>query len=337
MDVMNPGRRRLSLAAALALACGPALAAAGAPGADGRVPGLNEVGQKKYRDYLSFPRPRAFAISRDGHCGFASGTTPRDASLPSDPKLRALEFCRRFARAECELYAVDDQVVYQAPAAAPTRPPAVAAGPTPVGAPPAPTPTPAPVPAAPAPPAAPLSTTSPSPLAWVLEITAERGFNDLYTLPYTESGSSQVKTWTIQANTGLGLAGGATFLPLADGRLRTRATVGFKFTAQSFANGEVRYYAFPLELIETAELGRVRLGGGLYALVGATVSGTGVASNMQASFDASPGVTLSGEWMFSRRFGVGVRWIWNRLTAGGQTWSAPAIGAVLSFNGDLGT
>jgi hypothetical protein len=329
MDGVNQACRSLWLATALALAIGPALAVADGPGASGLVPGLGEAGQKKYRDYLTFPRPRAFAISRDGHFGLASGTIPRDPGLPTDPTLRALEVCRRLAKAECTLYSVDDQVVYREPAPPPAPPPAAA-----------PVPVEASIPQLAAEPEvapAPAATGSPRFLTWVLEVTGERGFTDLYTIRYREAGSTQDKTWTIQANTGLGLAGGFTFLPLADGRLRTRATVGFRFTAQSFSNGEVRYYGFPVEVIETAALGRLRLGAGLYALLGTTVTGTGSVSSVHESLPASPGVTARGEWMFSDRGGIGVRWIWNRLSVGGRSISAPALGLVVSYNGDLGT
>jgi hypothetical protein len=329
MDGVNQARRGLWLATALALALGPALAAADAdaPGANGLVPGLSEAGQKKYRDYLTFPKPRAFAIARDGHYGLASGTVPRDPSLPTDPTLRALEVCRRLAKAECTLYSVDDQVVYREPAPPAAPPPAAA--PVPVE------PSIAQLAAEPEVAPAPAATDSPLPLTWVVEVTGDRGFNDLYTIRYQDSGSSQSKNWTVPANTGLGCSVGVLFLPLAEGRLRTQATLGFKATAQSFSNAEVVYYGFPVEVIETVQLDKVRLGAGLYLLLGAKLSGSGGLSSLQQSFDPSPGFTVRGEWMLSSWTSVGVHWIWNRLAANGQSMSAPALGVFVALNGNL--
>lgn len=334
MDATNLARRSLWLATALALALGPALAVADGPGVNGLVPGLSEAGQKKYRDYLTFPRPRAFAISRSGHYGLASGTTPRDPSLPTDPTLRALEVCRRLARAECTLYSVDDQVVYREPAPPPVSPPA---SPPPPAAPVPVEPSIAQLAAEPEPVAAPPATSSPRLLTWVFELTGDRGFNDLYTIQYRETESSQSKNWTVPANTGLGFSAGVRLLPIADGRFHTQATLGFKGTAQSFSNAEVVYYGFPVELIETVQVDKVRLGAGLYLLLGAELSGSGAASALQLSFDPSPGFTVRGEWVFTPRSSVGVHWIWTRLSANGQSMSAPALGMFLSMSGDLGT
>jgi hypothetical protein len=345
--MMHRARHYLPIAAAFAIACVPAQAladhaaaatsappngsdaAARRPAAAADVPGLSRTGQRRYRQYLSLPKPRAFAISADGHYGLASGTDPVDASMPADPKLRALESCERAARADCTLYSVDDEIVFSAPAAEPpvaTAPAGEAAAPVPE---PAATPT-EPPPALALPPSAP-------PVTWVFEVTGERGLNDLYTLTYSQNGSTTTSDWTIQANTGLGLSGGVSVLPLAQGRLRTRATAGFKFTAQSFSNAQVLYYAFPLEIIETFEAGPVRLGAGMYVLLGPTLSGSGAAEGLSKSFDSAPGFTVRGEWVFNRRVGVGLRFLWNRLSVDGQSMGAPAIGAVVSLNGDVGT
>jgi len=110
---------------------------------------------------------------------------------------------------------------------------------------------------------------------------------------------------------------------------------GFKFTAQSFSNGDVTYYAFPVEIIETLELGSIRLGGGLYALLGSTLTGDGAASSYTGHFDSTAGFTIRAEWVFNRRIGVGLRYVWNHLSGGASSMSAPAIGAVMSFNGSV--
>jgi hypothetical protein len=62
-----------------------------------------------YRLFLESPGPRAFAVSEDGHCGFAGGM--------ADAHDRALKGCERVADASCELYAVDEKVVWKEPPA----------------------------------------------------------------------------------------------------------------------------------------------------------------------------------------------------------------------------
>jgi hypothetical protein len=172
---------------------------------------------------------------------------------------------------------------------------------------------------------------TPSALTWVFELGGDHGFNDLYTL-YVQGDSP----WNVGANTGLFLSGGITALPLWENRLRTRAMIGVKYTGQSFSNAHVDYYAFPLEMLETLELQPIRFGAGLYALLGPKLSGSGVASNITTSFNSTVGLEARAEWVFNRRLGVGLRYVWNQLSAGGsQSLGAPALGIVLSFNGAI--
>jgi hypothetical protein len=73
---------------------------------------LGDRGKNAYREYQSKPSPRAFVISSGGAGQYAVGTTPKDATLPSDPAARALALCNRRGLADCRLYAVDDRVVW---------------------------------------------------------------------------------------------------------------------------------------------------------------------------------------------------------------------------------
>jgi hypothetical protein len=72
---------------------------------------LGDAGKNAYHEYQSKPFPRAFVISSGGAGLYAVGTTPQDASLPSDPAAQALALCNRRGLADCRLYAVDDSVV----------------------------------------------------------------------------------------------------------------------------------------------------------------------------------------------------------------------------------
>jgi hypothetical protein len=73
---------------------------------------LGDAGKNAYHEYQSKPFPRAFVISSGGAGQYAVGTTPQDASLPTDPAARALALCNRRGLADCRLYAVDDRVVW---------------------------------------------------------------------------------------------------------------------------------------------------------------------------------------------------------------------------------
>ncbi len=177
----------------------------------------------------------------------------------------------------------------------------------------------APVPAAPA---------APKPLAWVVELGGDFGTNELYRVTYTD-GSKQV----IGANTGLFLTAGVTALPLADGRLRTRAAIGIKYTGQEASNGSIDYYAFPLEVLETLDVKPVRLGAGLYIPLGQRLKGSGAASNISATFDTTVGYTVRAEWLFGQGVGFGVRYLWTKTSISGNSVDAPAFGFILSANG----
>lgn len=71
------------------------------------VPYLGADGRAAYRDYLLKMKPRAFALSANGAwCWAEEG---------EDPDVRALATCESKSRQPCQLYAVDDNVVYAAP------------------------------------------------------------------------------------------------------------------------------------------------------------------------------------------------------------------------------
>ncbi|EXI73583.1 MAG TPA: dienelactone hydrolase [Candidatus Accumulibacter sp.] len=70
------------------------------------LPYVDEYRRELYRRFLGLPLPRAFAIATTGNVGWAQGGT--------DPLAAALGNCERSARRACALYAVDDEVVWQA-------------------------------------------------------------------------------------------------------------------------------------------------------------------------------------------------------------------------------
>lgn len=85
-----------------------------------RIPFLNDQRQREYWHYVNEASyPKACAISDNGHYACTGGTRPKDRSLSSDPKTRALKRCAELAGRECLLYQVDDRIVYRPPAPTP--------------------------------------------------------------------------------------------------------------------------------------------------------------------------------------------------------------------------
>ena len=103
------------------------------------LPPMAAKGRETYTEWLNRPHPRAFAIGPNGGFGAAWTGRSNDPSLSNAPNERALTLCERRAHATCRLYAVNDQVVWEAEgpapkagtAAAPATPPATAAATSP--------------------------------------------------------------------------------------------------------------------------------------------------------------------------------------------------------------
>lgn len=75
---------------------------------DSKLPGIGETGRNQYRRFLAAPSPRAFAIAPSGAWAWNSSLVPDAAWL-------ALTRCTKRAYQRCQLYAVDDIVVWTAP------------------------------------------------------------------------------------------------------------------------------------------------------------------------------------------------------------------------------
>ncbi|AXA91577.1 hypothetical protein [Massilia sp. YMA4] len=102
-------------AIALQACAQPALAAAHVPTVYEQVPYLPGKGQERFRSFLTKPLPHAFAILQNGYSVSVSGTHPEDQRYPVNPVQRALQMCREFAGRDCELYMVDDRIVFHRP------------------------------------------------------------------------------------------------------------------------------------------------------------------------------------------------------------------------------
>ncbi|QSI76822.1 hypothetical protein [Niveibacterium microcysteis] len=77
------------------------------------IPHATDKTRAGYREFLRRSFPKAFAISDDGHWGWAAGMGVADPDEPSDPKDRAVRLCEKFSSSLCVLYAVDGRIVYR--------------------------------------------------------------------------------------------------------------------------------------------------------------------------------------------------------------------------------
>lgn len=77
------------------------------------IPYLSDRGRQGYREYLTKPTPKAFAISPTGYWYSAWTLRSADPTLPSDPSERAVEGCTRAAKTPCRLYAENGAVVWR--------------------------------------------------------------------------------------------------------------------------------------------------------------------------------------------------------------------------------
>ena len=75
------------------------------------VPFLREKGREAYKEFLSKPTPRAFAIAPNG--AWASNSPRAPGSRQPDVVGNVMESCNRRGNGECKLYALDEHVVWR--------------------------------------------------------------------------------------------------------------------------------------------------------------------------------------------------------------------------------
>ena len=72
-----------------------------------QIPHIGDAGRADYLKFASAPLPRAFAIAPGGVWAWVSGGDTKELT-----ELDALNSCRQYTEQTCQLYAVDDQVVF---------------------------------------------------------------------------------------------------------------------------------------------------------------------------------------------------------------------------------
>ncbi len=165
-----------------------------------------------------------------------------------------------------------------------------------------------------------------TPLGLVVELRSDFGLERV-----TEIEFATGRKVGMHLNDGISGALGLSFLPLADGRLGTRVTAGYKVQYQRAANGSALFTAIPVELVEQLYAGPLRLGVGGSVLLDPRLEGSGFLEDQTRTYSPVPGAVAEIEWLVSARSrtGIGVRGTWSRFTAAGDTRSGPAVGLVV--------
>jgi hypothetical protein len=142
-----------------------------------------------------------------------------------------------------------------------------------------------------------------NPLHFLLGAGVTGGGDKVATAIYTDGSTKSVN-------------GGGLFLMYAGVEYRVndvfsaQGSLGYHVDQVTGTNGDITFGRFPLEFMGYYHINdQLRLGGGARFVNGAKVKGSGVVSNINASFDNAVGMVIEGEYMTSPKIGVKVRYV----------------------------
>jgi hypothetical protein len=176
-------------------------------------------------------------------------------------------------------------------------------------------------------------TAEPTPAYFVLQAAADFGQTTAVKLLMSDG-----STKTLRYNQGVSAAAGIMAVPLLEGRLMTQATIGVEYSALSASNQDVRWLAFPLEVMEVANLMPIRLGAGISCLLAPSLKAKGDLLSGEVKFKTSVGFLGEAGLTFRNEqnprkplWWITVRYEAQRIQAesGGPTDDASAFGVVL--------
>jgi len=141
-------------------------------------------------------------------------------------------------------------------------------------------------------------------LHWIVGADVGGGGDTLVTVHYTNGNSQAVKS-----GGGAQIKGGFTYT--LSSSLTLLGTLGLEFATTAATNGNVTFSRWPVEALGLWSLGeKVRLGGGMRIATNAQVTSSGAASNLgTTSFQGKMGVVLQGEYLFTPKNAVTLRFI----------------------------
>jgi hypothetical protein len=138
---------------------------------------------------------------------------------------------------------------------------------------------------------------------------------------------------SIKAGKGLTLKGGVEFWVGQQATFQVSAA--YQVDDTSATNGNVTFSRWPIEGLLFWNLSdQVRVGGGLRKATSAKLKGSGVASGFGTYLlESSTGIVLEGEYLFTPRAGITLRYVKESFTVnGGPSISGDHVGMGLNYH-----
>lgn len=131
------------------------------------------------------------------------------------------------------------------------------------------------------------------------------GGDKVATMVYTNGNESSVTAGGL-----LDLRAGLDYR-FANSPVSIQAAIGYHVANASARNGNVTFSRFPIELLAHYHVtDSWKIGGGARQSTGTKLSSSGVASNVgDYKFDSSVAVVVEGEYLFTPKFGLKVRYV----------------------------
>jgi len=166
-----------------------------------------------------------------------------------------------------------------------------------------------------------------SPFRFLVGAGLTFGGDTLISVPFTDGSREDIKAGGL-----VQLYGGGEFR--VGDKVAIQATLGYHVNdTKAASNGSVRFTRIPVDLLAIYQFNdNVRLGAGAQFVSGAELKGSGVASNVNAKFDSTTGAILEGEYLFSPKTGVKVRYVSEKFQPTGSSIKIDGSHLGLMFN-----
>jgi len=162
----------------------------------------------------------------------------------------------------------------------------------------------------------------------MIKAAADFGGDTLVTVVFTDGSRESIK-----ANELLSLGAGVSIVNQA-GDIEAEVSLSYKFALISASNGDVTFSRWPIDALVFYRLPELRLGGGLTYHINPKLSGSGVASGLDASFDDALGLLLQADYRVTPKINLGIRYtsLDYKLHVGGATATARSNGVGVVFS-----
>ena len=165
-----------------------------------------------------------------------------------------------------------------------------------------------------------------APFKFVLGAGLTFGGDTLANVQYTDGSTDSIKAGGL-----LALYGGGEFR--VGDAVSVQATIGYHVDdTKAASNGSVKFSRYPVDLLAYYHLSdKFRLGGGAQFVNSPKLKGSGVASNIDISFDSTTGAIVEGEYLFTPKMGLKLRAVSEKFKANGISSNGNHIGVMFNF------